>query len=305
MPRRFWHAGAGRAGETPVVGQTADSKAGSAAGSTSCTLVWAKTVTKNESVEKLQRQIAAIKELTQEREGSPSFTKWRRDTAVVIAKIFGAEAKHTKEFEDLRYGLMAFSSSTPPSAHVDAYHRGLARAQAFLDSLITEVEEFWQDEPIPYSEDAVSILRRLCERFHLVARQLRARYGDRSTLDVHDEYDVQDLFHALLLLFFEDVRREEWSPSYAGGSSRLDFLLKAEQFVVETKRARKGLDARVLGEELIIDIQRYQAHPDCKRLLCFVYDPDGRIANPRGIESDLSHSRAGITVVVVIAPSGR
>ena len=42
---------------------------------------------------------------------------------------------------------------------------------------------------------------------------------------MEDEYDVQDLFHALLTIYFEDIRKEEWSPSYAGGASRMDFLL--------------------------------------------------------------------------------
>ncbi|MCZ8227650.1 MAG: hypothetical protein O9249_00855, partial [Burkholderiaceae bacterium] len=53
-------------------------------------------------------------------------------------------------------------------------------------------------------------------RFHAVAVQLRDRYSGRPTLDVNDEYDVQDLMHALLRLHFDDVRPEEWVPSYAG-----------------------------------------------------------------------------------------
>ena len=32
-------------------------------------------------------------------------------------------------------------------------------------------------------------------------------------LSVTDEYDVQDLFHAILLLHFDDVRAEEVTPS--------------------------------------------------------------------------------------------
>ena len=59
-------------------------------------------------------------------------------------------------------------------------------------------------------------------RFHKVARQLRTRHSNRVTIEVNDEYDVQDLLHAVLLLFFDDVRKEEWTPSYAGGASRQD-----------------------------------------------------------------------------------
>lgn len=46
----------------------------------------------------------------------------------------------------------------------------------------------------------------LIEKFHLVVRQLRYRYNSRETLDISDEYDVQDLFHALLCIYFDDIR---------------------------------------------------------------------------------------------------
>lgn len=79
----------------------------------------------------------------------------------------------------------------------------------------------------------------LCSRFHEVAKQLRIRHANRNTVEVQDEYDVQDLTHALLRIFFDDVRDEEWTPSYAGGASRMDFLLPDEQTVLEVKKTRK------------------------------------------------------------------
>ena len=39
-----------------------------------------------------------------------------------------------------------------------------------------------------------------------------------------NEYDVQDLLHALLRPWVQDVRPEEYTPSYAGKSTRMDFL---------------------------------------------------------------------------------
>jgi hypothetical protein len=150
--------------------------------------------------------------------------------------------------------------------------------------------------------DTFSALRLLAQRFHNIARQLRNRYSQRATIDVEDEYDVQDLLHALLRLYFDDIRPEEWTPSYAGKSARMDFLIKAEKLVIETKKTRKGLDAKELGDQLIVDIQRYQAHPNCKTLFCFVYDPEGKITNPMGIEADLSKTHNDIDVIVVIEP---
>jgi hypothetical protein len=150
--------------------------------------------------------------------------------------------------------------------------------------------------------ERVEALYRIGERFHQVARQLRVRRQDRPTLDIGDEYDVQDLFHALLRIPFDDVRPEEWAPSYAGGASRMDFVLPEIEAVVEIKKSRPGLGAKELGEQLIVDIAKYKKHPSCRTLFCFVYDPDGRIHNPRGIESDLNAEQDELKVRVLIAP---
>ena len=106
----------------------------------------------------------------------------------------------------------------------------------------------------------------------------------------------------MLKIYFDDVRAEEYTPSYAGSASRVDFLLKQEQIVIEIKKTRKGLAAKEIGEQLIIDSQRYEIHPDCGQLICFVYDPEGRIANPCGIESDLSKEINDVPVSVYIRP---
>jgi hypothetical protein len=150
--------------------------------------------------------------------------------------------------------------------------------------------------------DIDSILIMLTKKFHRVVRELRSRYDNRETLNVEDEYDMQDLFRSLLSLYFEDIRSEEWSPSYAGGSSRIDFLLKKEKTVIELKKTRKNLNANELGKQLIIDIDKYKVHPDCENIFCFVYDPDGWIANPKGIEIDLSKAHDKVNVKVIIEP---
>jgi REase_DpnII-MboI len=150
--------------------------------------------------------------------------------------------------------------------------------------------------------DKAEALRNTFDRFHLIARQLRNRYNGRATLDIEDEYDVQDLLSALLRLHFDDIRKEEWTPSYAGGSARMDFLLKQERIVIEVKKTRKTLGDKDLGNQLIEDKARYQVHPDCRKLICFVYDPDGRITNPRGISNDLNSKDEHFEVQVIIKP---
>jgi hypothetical protein len=138
------------------------------------------------------------------------------------------------------------------------------------------------------NSNSLDIVRNLCERFHLVVQHLRTRHAGREPLQIIDEYDVQDLFRALLQLHFDDIRPEEWTPSYAGSASRTDFLLKREQIFIEVKKTRNGLGDKELGSQLIADIHHYKTHPDCKLLFCFVYDPEKKIKNPRGLEDDIN-----------------
>lgn len=141
------------------------------------------------------------------------------------------------------------------------------------------------------------VLTRLFERFSLVARQLRQRHAGRQPFDLGDEYDVQDLIHALLRLYWDDVREEEYTPSYAGKSARVDFLLPTERAVIEIKMSRRGLTQKELGDELLVDIARYSQMRDCTRLYCFLFDPSGWIKNPRGVETDLAkQSKEGLAV---------
>ncbi len=154
------------------------------------------------------------------------------------------------------------------------------------------------------SNDYFGLVKKICSRFHLVANQLKTRHSNRESLVISDEYDVQDLLHALLHIYFDDIRPEEWTPNYAGGSSRVDFLLINEGIIIEVKKTRATLKAKDIGSELLIDSQRYRSHPDCKKLLCFVYDPDGWIANPRGLENDLNKSEDDFEIVTLIVPKG-
>ncbi|MEI9968742.1 MAG: hypothetical protein WDM87_09010 [Terracidiphilus sp.] len=142
----------------------------------------------------------------------------------------------------------------------------------------------------------------LAESFHRAALKLQKRHAQRAPFVVEDEFDVQDLFGALLETRFDEVRPEEYGPSHAGAASRVDFLLKQESIVVETKMAREGLTDKKLGEELIIDIERYKHRPDCKSLLCFVYDPDFRLKNPSVLENDLTKRTDGLYVRTLIRP---
>lgn len=254
-----------------------------------------------------------------------------RDGEIILKKSSGASEadwEKTKRWEVRSKDLLAQNISSEEAKKFEDVHgilnmmdpkgnfvRHVKAKTAFLHSLqkdISDNPDYWKTKLAPAQQevskkdkdDSISTVTKICDRFQLVARQLRLRHNNRSTLEIEDEYDVQDLMHALLKIFFEDIRPEEWSPSYAGGSARMDFLLKNERLVIEIKKTRKGLSSKGVGDQLIVDIDRYKQHPDCKTLFCFVYDPEGRIPNPRGIENDLSRQEGDLEVKVFIAPKG-
>ncbi len=76
-------------------------------------------------------------------------------------------------------------------------------------------------------------------------------------------------------------------------------MLKEEKVVIEVKKTRKEMKDKDLGEQLIIDISKYKVHPDCQRLICFVYDPEGRIINPEGIIKDLEEDNEGFVKIYI------
>jgi REase_DpnII-MboI len=270
----------------------------------------------NMDITEIIKELARLKDelghvLTAYRERGDSFgnqrnESWRQRVGSFLEKYLPNESQNfNRTFSIIRvFG----SNGEPPDVFFwNTEGNGVV---AYIDSLIMDLRAgTYEAPPSPEGEktqsgnfDAVEKVKNICERFHIITRQLRKRHAERSTLDVEDEYDVQDLLHTLLHLDFEDIRPEEPTPSNAGQSSRVDFLLKPERVVIETKKTRKALGAKEVGTELIADIHRYRTHPDCDILLCFVYDPEARINNPRGLEDDLRKNEDGFRVEVWIRP---
>lgn len=153
--------------------------------------------------------------------------------------------------------------------------------------------------------DAIDKCLLICERFHLVAKQLGENTrndGKNRIFVIADEYNLQNLLHAVLHIFFDDIRTEEYTPSYAGSSTRMDFLLKQERIVIEIKMASESFKDKKIGEDLILDIAHYKVHPDCGILICLVYDPYEYIRNPSTLEIDLSKLNDELEIIVKIVP---
>lgn len=271
----------------------------------------APTLPPQRGIEILTGLINQAESLKGEPWSSPKRSEWTDTARGALERAFGTNHSMLQSLEGAR--AFGFSSDDSDAEMAQTVNSILSSMVAVLRSAVEQLK--WEidsqeltnatsqasdelDEPA-----AVQLVKMICRRFHIVARQLTRRRDNRETLEIRDEYDLQDLLHALLRLHFDDVRPEEWTPSYAGGASRMDFLLKNEQLVVEAKMSRASLGEKQISDQLTIDAVRYRAHPDCKVLVCFVYDPVAHIKNPRGIEADLARlSASDLQVTAVVTP---
>lgn len=236
---------------------------------------------------------------------------WYYTTNNITNKSFEiiVSKKIPKKFDEVNYTISGLLRNAVVLITVDKtsfYGYGiLPLCQLFVDNLDNKIFEFVKDEEKKGRQEtsmsADYILNRIFEKFPLSAKQLLKRHDKRATLEISDEYDVQDYLHSILLLFFDDVRDEDTIPKKAGGSSRGDFLLAKEGIMVETKVSSSKLKDKDLGEQIIVDIKRYTGNPAIKKIYFFVYNPYYDLKNPVGLEKDLSKDK-NIEVIVKIFP---
>ena len=140
------------------------------------------------------------------------------------------------------------------------------------------------------------VLRRVPQICQSIVNRRRSRVG----IAADDEYDMQDLVDVVLRVLYEDVRPEERTPSSAGSSSTIDFLVRDASIAIELKVATATHRERKIKEELLIDRNDYKAHPSVRAVIAVVFDLTATIRNPRGFESDLFERRSDSVFEVVV-----
>ena len=107
---------------------------------------------KQEAISRLRRCLDGIPELKNLRPFSAQFEKWQRDTKIAITNTFGDELQHNKDFEKIRYSPMSYiaSHSDLPRQLQSYYGKGLDNAVAIHESMIDEINEYWEDDDRPH-----------------------------------------------------------------------------------------------------------------------------------------------------------
>ena len=103
---------------------------------------------KDIAIQRLQKALDAIEDLKQLRSSSPEFQKWRRNTEIAIANTFDEDSRHVRDFTSISYVSPIVTSGTTESDYQRWYISGLKSAIPILESMIEEVDEYWEDDSL-------------------------------------------------------------------------------------------------------------------------------------------------------------
>jgi hypothetical protein len=124
------------------------------------------------------------------------------------------------------------------------------------------------------SKPEVSIVEQMCYRLPQAARILaiRSRKG-KSGYEISDEYDVQDLLHALLRAYLKYSVQEDPLPKVASAkSSRADISIEELGILIEVKYVHGPEDQKRLFEEYSQDLVLYAQWPHLRTLVYLIYN---------------------------------
>ena len=134
------------------------------------------------------------------------------------------------------------------------------------------------------------LLLNIFTNFHRIAKEMEERYDNRPPLVINDEYDVQDLLKALLILHFESIQPEEYGKMFNRTRSRVDFFLRFDNIAIEVKYVRNKNHSKTIHKEIVQDKEYYSNRSDFRHLYFFIYDPNSFLLNRVDFTKDLERN---------------
>ena len=106
---------------------------------------------KTKAIKRLRKALHAIPELKELSYDSPEFKKWKRDMQVTFRNTFEDTSSQRKEFENIHFSpmpaaLLGMDRMTSSTVFQNAYMEALESVTSLLESMIEEIEDFWEDD---------------------------------------------------------------------------------------------------------------------------------------------------------------
>ena len=108
---------------------------------------------KSVSIKRLKGVLDRVSELKGLTRDAPEFEKWHRDARVAIGHTFGQDSEQLREFKEISF--VSLEDVVRGSDGRDTYFRALRRADQNIQSMIDEIEEYWEDQNPNVQKDRV------------------------------------------------------------------------------------------------------------------------------------------------------
>ena len=180
---------------------------------------------------RLKTQRDEVEQIITKKSFSQEYKKWRRDTEVLLEYTFGIGTRHVTEFNEIDYSPSFWSTSTPDSYFEEVFRTGLETAKTTLQSMIDEIEEYWNDDERDNQLESKESLR-------VLAQPAMTQYTSRENIDVLIVSALKDELQYLVNstnISFSDMEIEEgFGLRYWRGSLKTDDISQEISLVAVT-----------------------------------------------------------------------
>ena len=130
----------------------------------------------------------------------------------------------------------------------------------------------------------IALAEQLCSRVGDAAKPLQKPRANKKRLELEDEYDVQDVLHALFLGYFREVINEDPISKKGSQSTRADFSIEKLGLIVEVKFVREPGDQKKIEGALKEDLMMYPRWPHLEHLFFVIYN-SSRLASKDALDA--------------------
>jgi len=100
-----------------------------------------KNFSDKQAIDEIMHQIDDIDAVRKMPRMSAKFKSWQSKTANLLGNIYGRKAKPAKDFDNIVFGLAAFSNQTPESKFDEVFQQGLMNAAVVLSSIVKDIQK--------------------------------------------------------------------------------------------------------------------------------------------------------------------
>ena len=214
---------------------------------------------KIKALERLKKALEGASEVLYEQIDSPLFEKWHRNTIVAISNTFGDNSGNVSEFRSVSFSPPISFGVISDSQYQRAFENGMASATSLLESMMEEIEEYW-DEDIPpvaksdsdiqpskisnkvfvihgHNQAAREKVARFLEKLHLQPVILHEQPNEGRT--IIEKFEVfSDVYFAVVLLTADDVGGRDQEARELKPRARQNVVFEFGYFIGRLGRKR-------------------------------------------------------------------